>query len=311
MEYGPKESPLVTDTISRKFDDFFALDSVSLRLNPGEIFGLLGPNGAGKTTFISIITSLLAPTSGNGSVFGYDIQKESLSVRKKIGFVPQEVVSHGFFSVRQILQFHSGYYGIRKNGDRIDYLLHKLALFDHRKKLVSQLSGGMKRRLLIAKALVHDPPFLLLDEPTAGVDVELRNALWEFVRELNRAGQTILLTTHYLNEAEELCDRVGVLSQGKLIALDETRHLIKKMTCRRVNLVMEEDWKGDVKSDDAQIDGNRIRICLSHRLSVGEYIKKIGVPLEQIKDISVTEGDLEEAFIKLLQQDSNANGKIQ
>ena len=309
MKHQSKESPLTMHGISKKFGSFWALDNINLSLNPGEIFGLLGPNGAGKTTFISIITSLLAPTSGNGSVFGFNIQKDSLIVRRKIGFVPQEIVSHGFFSVRQVLQFHSGYYGIRNNKDRIDYILHKLALYGHRDKLISQLSGGMKRRLLIAKALVHDPPFLLLDEPTAGVDVELRNTLWKFVRELNQKGQTILLTTHYLNEAEELCDRVGVLSKGKLIALDETQHLIQKMACRRVKLTMEEDWCGEVNSNDAEIEGNTIRICLSHWTSVGKYINKIGVPIEQINDISVTEGDLEEAFIKLLQQDLTINGK--
>ena len=298
-----QDSPLVANNISKKFDDFTALDNISLRLHRGEIFGLLGPNGAGKTTFISIITSLISPTSGSGSVFGYDIQRENLNVRENIGFVPQEIVSHGFFTVRQVLQFHSGYYGIGNNTERIDYILHRLALHEHRNKLASQLSGGMKRRLLIAKALVHNPPFLLLDEPTAGVDVELRNTLWDFVRELNREGQTILLTTHYLHEAEELCDRVGVLSRGKLIALDATRYLIRKMTCRSVKLTLEKGWSGRVNSRDTEIDGNIVHACLSHSQSIGEYIKNIGVPLERIQDISVTEGDLEEAFLKLLQQD--------
>ncbi len=296
------ESPLLIDDINKSFDQTEVLKHLRFELKPGEIFGLLGPNGAGKTTLISILTSLLVPTSGTAAIFGHDILRDSLRARTKVGVVPQEIVSHGFFTVNQVLNYHSGYYGLRNNQKRIDYLLDKLALEEHRDKLVAQLSGGMKRRFLIAKALVHSPPLLLLDEPTAGVDVELRHGLWKFVRELHKEGMTILLTTHYLEEAEELCDRIGVLNKGELIALDQTKKLIQDLTHRQVILTLMHSWDSQTVPPEVQVDNNVVTASIAHQETVGELIKKLAIPVEWIQDISITEGRLEDAFVSLLKQ---------
>ena len=204
-----------------------AVKDVQFSIGRGEIFGLLGPNGAGKTSVISMITTLVSMTSGEILIFGKSLLKHPQEVKKLIGVVPQEIVNQGFFNLTEILTFHSGYYGVRNNRAYIDYLLKRLALWEHRNKQVKQLSGGMKRRLMIAKALVHKPRLLLLDEPTAGVDIELRSSLWEFVRELQKEGISILLTTHYLEEAEALCGRVGIIQQGELRYLGEIKKLFR------------------------------------------------------------------------------------
>lgn len=305
MKNPTPTKPLVVNHLTKEYGKNRALDQVSIELEPGEIFGLLGPNGAGKTTLVSILTGLVSPTSGTGSIFGYDVISQKTETSRRVGVVPQEIVSHGFFTIDQVLKFHSGYYGLARNMKQIDYLLDKLALTAHRKKLVSQLSGGMKRRLLIAKALVHSPPLLLLDEPTAGVDVELRASLWKFVRELNSQGQTILLTTHYLQEAEELCDRVGVLNEGRLIALDNTRNLIHHLTRRQIKLVVSDDIPDKTLEKDPLTGGYLIEAALDHGETIGEFIKKQRIPPETIIDVSVSEGRLEDAFVKLIQ---NANG---
>ena len=294
--------PLNINGLSKNYESTAALRPLTLQLKAGEIFGLLGPNGAGKTTLISVLTGLIPPTAGTASIMGYDILKDGLNARKMVGLVPQEIISHGFFSVEQVLDFHSGYYGLKQNWDRINYLLDKLALKDHRQKLVAQLSGGMKRRLLIAKALVHSPPLLLLDEPTAGVDVELRNALWTFVRELNEEGQTILLTTHYLQEAEELCNRVGVLNNGELIALDKTQTLIRDLTQRQISLTLTQSWQNNMESSHMKVEGNVVTANIPYDESVGELIQKLKIPLDHIRDIAVTEGRLEDAFVQLMRQ---------
>ena len=188
---------LIINELVKNYGAVAAVNNVSFSVDKGEIFGLLGPNGAGKTSIISIITTLEKPSQGQVQVFGHNVVTDSLITKKQVGVVHQEVINSGFFDVEEILNFQSGYYGKRKNKERIDYLLHKLALYPHRHKKVKQLSGGMKRRLMIAKALVHEPQLLLLDEPTAGVDIELRETLWDFVRELRQQGISILLTTHY------------------------------------------------------------------------------------------------------------------
>ena len=211
-----KLSPLKVVNLKKSYGSVHAVNGVSFELNEGEIFGLLGPNGAGKTSIISTIVTLEKPTSGTVEVFGRDVRKDPRFTSTQTGLVPQELINHGYFTLEEILHFHSGYYGIAKNQERIDYLLNKLSLYEHRNKRVRQLSGGMKRRLLIAKALVHSPKLLLLDEPTAGVDIELRETLWSFVRELQKEGMSILLTTHYLEEAEELCDRVAIIDRGEV-----------------------------------------------------------------------------------------------
>lgn len=202
-----------------------AVDGVSLQIASGEFFALLGPNGAGKTSILSAITNLIRFKSGSIKIFGFPVG--SLEARRCLGVVPQELVSHGYFNVREILEFHAGYFGIQHSRQRIDELLLRLGLSAFAHKPVSALSGGMKRRLLIAKALIHQPKLLLLDEPSAGVDVELRTILWDYMKELNQQGMTILLTTHYLEEAERLCERVAIMDHGCFVALDKTKNISK------------------------------------------------------------------------------------
>ncbi|ADU65743.1 ABC transporter ATP-binding protein [Desulfurispirillum indicum] len=298
--------PLQTKSLSKSYDKAPpALHPLDLCLEPGEIFGLLGPNGAGKTTLISMLTGLIDPSSGSASIMGYDIAEQSLLARLNVGVVPQELVSHGFFSIERVLEFHSGYFGLTDNREHIDYLLRKLGLHEHRRKLVRQLSGGMKRRLLIAKSLVHRPPLLLLDEPTAGVDVELRNDLWQFVRELNRdMGTTVLLTTHYIQEAEELCNRIGVLHLGRLIALDDTISLIHRLTRRIVSIKLTADTDMSRFDPTLVLADHCLQISTAYGTTVGKLIQELDIPLASIEDISVEEGTLEDAFVALIQEQS-------
>lgn len=263
-----------------------ALKGVSFDVKPGEIFGLLGPNGAGKTTLISIITSLEKPTSGDVRVFGDSVLKEPKKTKSKIGVVPQEVVSSGFFDLEEILKYHSGYYGIKNNGVRISHLLERLKLVEHKGKMMRQLSGGMKRRMMIAKALVHSPKVLLLDEPTAGVDVELRGQLWQFVRELQKEGVSIVLTTHYLQEAEALCDRVGIINKGELKYVGNTREIIDQLTQKKVSLVTEK--------------GEKVSFLLNKDQNLGAALRDRNISFDHVKDLNVIEGTLEEAFVKVL-----------
>jgi ABC-2 type transport system ATP-binding protein len=203
-----------------------ALGGVSFDVQPGEFFGLLGPNGAGKTSLISILAGLARATSGKVTVMGHDVVDDYAAARKSLGIVPQELVFDPFFSVRETLRIQSGYFGVRNNDAWIDELLASLGLADKANANMRQLSGGMKRRVLVAQALVHRPPVIVLDEPTAGVDVELRQTLWQFIARLNREGHTVLLTTHYLEEAEALCQRIAMLKQGKVVALERTSELL-------------------------------------------------------------------------------------
>ena len=205
-----------------------ALDDVSFKVEPGEFFGLLGPNGAGKTTLISVLAGLSRATSGRASVCGHDVVTDYQAARRSLGVVPQELVYDPFFTVRETLRFQSGYFGLRKNDAWIDEILANLGLTEKSDTNMRALSGGMKRRVLVAQALVHRPPVIVLDEPTAGVDVDLRRSLWEFISRLNREGHTILLTTHYLEEAEALCARIAMLKRGSIIALDTPQALIAR-----------------------------------------------------------------------------------
>jgi len=279
-----------------------AVKGVSFDVEPGEIFGLLGPNGAGKTTIISTITTLEKPTSGDVKVFGESVVTNSAWTKKQIGIVAQEIVTQGFFNLEEILTFHSGYYGIWNNKERIKFLLHKLGLYDHRHKLVKQLSGGMKRRLMIAKALVHNPRLLLLDEPTAGVDIELRNSLWSFVRELKAQGISILLTTHYLQEAEELCDRVGIIHKGELQYVGETRGIIHQLTKRLVEITFNEgDWSRLKTSPYYQhAKDQSYYFSIPYDLHVGALLTGLQINVSQIRDLKTREGSLEDAFLSVL-----------
>ena len=219
-------SAITIKSVSKHFGALVALDNVSFTVESGEFFALLGPNGAGKTTLISALAGLSRPSSGSISIMGYDVQRDFRQARTSLGVVPQELVFDPFLSVRETLQFQSGYFGLRRNDDWIDTLLFKLGLTDKADANMRALSGGMKRRVMVAQALVHRPPVIVLDEPTAGVDVELRQSLWAFVRELNEAGHTIVLTTHYLEEAQALCNRIAMLKKGRLIALEDKETLL-------------------------------------------------------------------------------------
>lgn len=284
---------------------FHAVKGVSFAVQPGEIFGLLGPNGAGKTTIISTITTLEQPTSGTVKVFGQDVTKNPNFTKCQMGVVHQEIITSGFFDVNEILNFHSGYYGLKKNQERIDFLLHKLSLWEHRHKKVKQLSGGMKRRLMIAKALVHTPKLLLLDEPTAGVDISLRETLWDFVMELRKEGMSILLTTHYLEEAEQLCDRIGIINLGELKALGETKALVRQYTHKTIRIVLTENHA--VKSPYLSESGDReIALVVPHTKLLGEILTELSIPMSLIKDIKIEEGDLEQAFLQVVQPQDRA-----
>jgi ABC-2 type transport system ATP-binding protein len=215
--------------LTKNYGSLVALNDVSLEVEEGEFFGLLGPNGAGKTTLISILAGLCRATKGSVEVMGHDVQSDFRSARRLLGIVPQELVFDPFFTVRETLQFQSGYFGIKNNGEWIDEILHHLGLVDKANKNMRALSGGMKRRVLVAQALVHRPPVIVLDEPTAGVDVELRQSLWKFISRLNKEGHTIVLTTHYLEEAQELCGRIAMLKKGQIVALDTTANLLARV----------------------------------------------------------------------------------
>jgi len=263
-----------------------AVRDVSFYMKPGEVFGLLGPNGAGKTSIISIITTLEKATSGSARVFGEDVDSNPYFTKKQMGVVHQEIVNTGFFTVNEILKFQSGYYGIRNNNERIDYLLEKLGLKDHREKNVKQLSGGMRRRLMIAKALVHSPKVLLLDEPTAGVDVHLRESLWQFVTELKSEGISILLTTHYLEEAEKLCERVGIMNKGKIVFMGSTQEAIAQYSTKKVYI---EFNSGEAAVYTETASAGLVEILAHHKIQFTD-----------IKNIKIEEGRLEEAFSKMV-----------
>jgi ABC-2 type transport system ATP-binding protein len=282
-----------------------ALNNLNLDVKEGEIFGLLGPNGAGKTTFINILAGTVIKTSGQVNVWGFDLDKNSRQVRASIGIVPQEVNLDPFFSPRKLLELQAGLYGIKKKDRITDTILKLVSLEKQADSYARSLSGGMKRRLLMAKALVHQPPIIFLDEPTAGVDVELRKNLWENVRLLNRQGVTILLTTHYLEEAEEMCDRIAILNKGNLVALDSTKNLLDKIQTKKV--IIKTDKKININDDDLDslkiISNLENEVCMSYeksKINMGELIALIKKNNVQIIDISTDDGDLEDVFLRLI-----------
>ncbi len=293
--------PLSIQHLCKSFGSHMAVSDVSFEIKPGEIFGLLGPNGAGKTTIISMIMSLLKPDSGSISVFGKDALQNPRFAKEQIGFVPQELVHHQFFNVEKILSFHSSYFGIPNNGPYIEYLLKKMDLWDHRKKAVGMLSGGMKRRLLICKALVHKPKIILLDEPTAGVDIELRAGLWKFIRELKDANTSIILTTHYLEEAELLCDRIGILQRGKLKTVDETQNLLKH-TFRKITITLEKEIPHFSHPYLSNSKGPLLEFTLPKDITLRTLLNDLALDLNAIKDLSIREGTLEDAFQHILKE---------
>ncbi len=281
----------------KNYGDLKAVDEISFNIEPGEIFGLLGPNGAGKTTIVSIITSLEKATSGQVTVFGKNVFEEDKLTKSQIGVVPQEIVSHGFFKVEEVLHIVSGYYGITNNEPRVNALLKRLDLWQHRHKKIPQLSGGMKRRFMIAKALVHGPKLLLLDEPTAGVDIELKNSLWNLVKWLNLEEKiTILLTTHYLQEAEHLCNRVGIIDLGKLKKIGPTNTLIKELTLRKVTIKL----KNPIRHPSPNKTKDTVQFNMTYEDGLVDTLDRLNINMENIKDLKIEEGDLEDVFVKIV-----------
>ena len=281
-----------------------ALNNLNLDVKEGEIFGLLGPNGAGKTTFINILAGTVIKTSGEVNVWGFNLDKNPRQVRASIGIVPQEVVLDPFFSPRKLLELQAGLYGVKKKERITDNILKLVSLDKQANTYARSLSGGMKRRLLIAKALVHQPPIIFLDEPTAGVDVELRKNLWENVKSLNMQGVTIILTTHYLEEAEEMCDRIGILNKGNLVALDSTKNLLNNILTKKVTFRINKKIEiQDNALDSLKIISNKENeICISYEKSkanIEEIINLIKKTNVQIYDISTDDGDLEDVFLLL------------
>ena len=281
-----------------------AIENLNLEVKQGEIFGLLGPNGAGKSTFINILAGTVLKTSGQINVWGFDIDKNPRQVRASIGIVPQEVNLDPFFSPRKLLELQAGMYGVKKKDRITDTILKIVSLDNQSNSYARGLSGGMKRRLMIAKALVHQPPIVILDEPTAGVDVELRQQLWENVKLLNKNGVTIILTTHYLNEAEEMCDRIGILNKGKLVALDSTQNLLNKINIKKVRFKLSNNYSFDritLKSlSILKSENNELVVSYDkNKLTMNEIIEFLTSKSINILDISTDDGDLEDVFISL------------
>jgi ABC-2 type transport system ATP-binding protein len=282
-----------------------ALNNLNLDVKEGEIFGLLGPNGAGKTTFINILAGTVMKTSGKVNVWGFDLDKNPRQVRASVGIVPQEINLDPFFSPRKLLELQAGLYGIKKKDRITDTILKLVSLENQSDSYARSLSGGMKRRLLMAKALVHQPPIVFLDEPTAGVDVELRKNLWDNVKSLNNQGVTIILTTHYLEEAEKMCDRIAILNKGNMVALDSTKNLLDKIQTKKVTI--KTDKKIKIKDDDLEslkiLSNLENEVCLSYeksKINMEELITLIKKDNVKIRDISTDDADLEDVFLRLI-----------
>jgi ABC-2 type transport system ATP-binding protein len=290
------------DNVHKHFGGLHALNGIDLTIGQGEFFALLGPNGAGKSTLINILAGLLKATQGNVSVMGHDVVSDYQAARMSLGVVPQELVFDPFFNVREMLRFQAGYFGKGKENDAwIDEVIENLGLTDKAHTNMRKLSGGMKRRALIAQALAHKPPVIVLDEPTAGVDVELRQMLWGFIKKLNADGHTIILTTHYLEEAETLCERVAMMKQGKIVALDTTSNLLKKLAGKNLRLTLGDAMLPAallpmLKSGESGIytlalnESNQLEFVLSE-------LRKAKVAIE---DMQLFEADLEDVFMSLV-----------
>ncbi|TBO32793.1 ABC transporter ATP-binding protein [Aquabacterium lacunae] len=290
----------VTKTYQAPGRDVKALQGVSFDIAPGEFFGLLGPNGAGKTTLISILAGLARASGGQVLVQGHDVRRDYQAARRSLGVVPQELVFDPFFSVRETLRNQSGYFGIRRNDDWIDELLANLGLSDKAEANMRQLSGGMKRRVLVAQALVHKPPVIVLDEPTAGVDVELRQTLWQFIARLNREGHTVLLTTHYLEEAEALCHRIGMIKQGQLVALDTTSALLAG-TAHAMLRFKTDDALPAALAAQARITGRVVQLPAQDAHHIERLLATLREAGCRVEDLEIGRADLEDVFLNIMQ----------
>lgn len=289
-------------SVSKYFGEFRSLNEVSLTIEEGEFFALLGPNGAGKTTLINIIAGLSRASSGTAKVMGFDVVNQFRDARRSIGIVPQELVFDPFFSVRETLRFQSGYFGLKKNDDWIDELLTSLSLMDKADSNMRTLSGGMKRRVMVAQALVHKPPVMVLDEPTAGVDVELRQTLWKFVKGLNEKGHTILLTTHYLEEAETLCNRIAMLKNGKVLTVDTTPNLLKKHASQTLNLQLNGVLPVSLQQRALKANprDGRYTLALNGPAEIEQILAQCRLEHLDVLECSIEKPDLEEVFVQLM-----------
>ncbi len=288
--------------VSKRFGGVRALSSIDLEIHTGEFFALLGPNGAGKTTLINIIAGLSLADSGSVNVMGHDVIAQYQLARSNLGVVPQELVFDPFFTVREVLLIQSGYYGIKNNARWVDEVIEHLDLTDKADANMRALSGGMKRRVLVAQALVHKPPVIILDEPTAGVDVELRQTLWDFIQRLNRNGHTIVLTTHYLEEAETLCNRVAMLKEGKIVALDSTQNLIGAMsTGKSLQLRLQPDaLPAELQPLQIRHDGGMVELRIDSYAQVESILSALRSAQIQILEMHLQQPDLEDVFVSMM-----------
>jgi ABC-2 type transport system ATP-binding protein len=313
--YTPRpmdEAAIRIDSLSKTYaGGKLALDKVSFDVPRGQIFGLLGPNGAGKSTLINILAGLVVKTGGNVTIWGFDIEEHPRNAKRSIGVVPQEIIFDPFFTPRETLEIQAGLYGIPKDQRHSDALLAAMHLTDKANAYSRTLSGGMKRRLLVAKAMVHSPPILVLDEPTAGVDVELRRQLWDYVRQLHAKGVTIVLTTHYLEEAEELCDRIAIINHGKVIANEPTRELVSKAQEKAVVVTFDSDI-GEVPANPCFQDINLIDqrtleiIYRKDQANAGQVLAALTANGLSIVDVSTRDPDLEDVFLSLTSATADA-----
>jgi ABC-2 type transport system ATP-binding protein len=291
--------------LAKRFGTVQALAGISLQVEQGEFFALLGPNGAGKTTLISVLGGIALADSGSAAVMGHDVQADFRAARRAVGIVPQEIVFDPFFTVRETLEIQSGYFGLRRNGAWIEELLERLALTSKSNANMRSLSGGMKRRVMVAQALVHRPPVIVLDEPTAGVDVELRQTLWEFVRGLNAAGHTIVLTTHYLEEAQQLCSRIAMMRDGRIVALDSTQKLLTAFSERVLRVKLEGCQLPEALVPGAADEGGgwwRLPVSdVAHVENALALLRKSGAT---VASLEVSEPELEDVFVKIMRREA-------
>jgi len=287
--------------VEKRYGALQALAGVSLSVAEGEFFGLLGPNGAGKTTLISIVAGLARASAGQVRVMGADVITDYRRARRMLGVVPQELVFDPFFTVRETLRIQSGYFGLRRNDAWVDEIMHYLDLTAKADANMRTLSGGMKRRVLVAQALVHRPPVIVLDEPTAGVDVGLRQALWQFIKRLNRDGHTIVLTTHYLEEAEELCDRIAMLKAGRIVALDSTRNLLETFSGLVLKIRLDRNALPDgLAADLLSADEGRFTLRLRDYNALEQVLHRVRETGAAIKELELEPPDLEDVFLRVM-----------
>ena len=293
----------------KKANAFEALKGINLNIPKQSIFGLLGANGAGKSTLINIIAGLVKKTQGKVSVWGNDIDNNERNAKLSIGVVPQELILDPFFTPRETLEYQSGYYGVPKKENCVEEILESVGLSDKADAYARSLSGGMRRRLMIGKAMVHRPPILILDEPTAGVDVALRQSLWKEIKKLNKAGVTIILTTHYLEEAEAMCDSLAIVNKGKIVAEGQTNEMLNKLDKKELIILLEEEDANNIKLEDVDLEvlnNSLIKIAFKpSSINEGEIIEKIYKSGSKIKSINSKEPDLEELFLELTNNDVN------